>query len=238
MHRRITISIVAVLLALATPAEAKSSRGKKRPPSKAKSSQKGKASKSPASAGKPEAPVWFSTVVVDAGHGGYDPGGIPANIIPEKNVALDVARRLRMHLESAGLRVVMTRRDDTFVSLGERVRIANAERNAIFVSIHFNASWRASARGVETFYCSAASAPLARLIQEKMLAVTRNPDYRPVKRASFAVLRGTRCAAVLAECGFLTNREDAEFALRQSSREKLAAQIAAAVLKHRKSLTR
>jgi len=64
----------------------------------------------------------FTTVVVDPGHGGHDVGGIPENIIPEKDVALDVGKRVQKHLEAAGLRVVMTRSDDTFISLGERVR--------------------------------------------------------------------------------------------------------------------
>ncbi|MGB9276474.1 MAG: N-acetylmuramoyl-L-alanine amidase, partial [Terrimicrobiaceae bacterium] len=59
----------------------------------------------------------FSTVVIDAGHGGHDRGGIPSNIIPEKGVALDVARRLRANLAGAGLRTVMTRSSDKFVSL-------------------------------------------------------------------------------------------------------------------------
>src|SRR3954470_15330668 len=84
----------------------------------------------------------FSTVVIDAGHGGHDLGGIPENLMPEKGVALDVAQRLQRILESAGLHTVMTRSDDTFVSLGERVRIANAQPDAIFVSVHFNATQR------------------------------------------------------------------------------------------------
>jgi N-acetylmuramoyl-L-alanine amidase len=183
-----------------------------------------------------KAAVPFTTVVVDPGHGGHDRGGIPENIIPEKDVALDVGKRLQKYLEAGGLRVVMTRGDDTFVSLGERVRIANAEHDAIFVSVHFNSALRVEARGVEVFYGSDSGASLARLIQEKLLTVTVNPDARPLKRGPFWVLRQTKCPAVLAECGFLTNCEDAEFALEEGSREKLAEQIARAVLEYQKAL--
>jgi N-acetylmuramoyl-L-alanine amidase len=187
-------------------------------------------------AAKSSTPAPFSTVIVDAGHGGHDPGGIPQNIIPEKGVALDVAKRLKTHLEAGGLRVVMTRTEDVFITLGERVRIANAERNAIFVSVHFNSALRVGARGVENFYGSPTASPLAHLIQQKMLAVTVNPDFRPVKKAAFWVLRETKCPAVLVECGFLTNPEDAAQAQQETFRETLAKEIAAAVLEHRKSL--
>jgi N-acetylmuramoyl-L-alanine amidase len=179
------------------------------------------------------APADFSTVVVDAGHGGHDLGGIPENLIPEKNVALDVAQRLAHRLEAAGLRVVMTRPDDTFITLGQRVRIANAESDAIFVSIHFNATQRTDARGVESFYGSASSAPLAHLIQRKLLTISSNPDFRPVKHATFWVLRETKLPAVLAECGFLTNPEDTALAQKEEYREKLSEQIASAILEYR-----
>jgi N-acetylmuramoyl-L-alanine amidase len=219
----------ALLFALVPVADAKNSHHKKRHRSNAENSAN-------PSTVQPRTPVSFSTVVVDAGHGGHDRGGIPENIIPEKEVALDVAKRLQSHLESEGLRVVMTRSDDTFVTLGERVRIANAEPNAIFISVHFNAALRPEARGVETFFGSASGAPLARLIQEKLLAITTNPENRPLKCARFWVLRETKCPAVLTECGFLTNPEDAAFAQQETSRDMLAQQIAAAVLEHRNSL--
>ena len=103
------------------------------------------------------AAVSFSTVVIDPGHGGFDRGGIRSNIIPEKGVALDVARRLRTYLADAGFRTVMTRSGDTFVTLDRRVAIANGQRRAIFVSIHFNSAPRKGADGIETFYASAQS---------------------------------------------------------------------------------
>src|SRR5215217_1307622 len=72
----------------------------------------------------------FSTVIIDAGHGGFDRGGIRQNIIPEKGVALDVSLRLSRALQQAGIRTVLTRDSDVFVTLGQRVSVANAYPNA------------------------------------------------------------------------------------------------------------
>src|SRR5437879_6607020 len=77
-----------------------------------------------------------TTVVIDAGHGGFDHGGIPGQRIPEKEMTLDVAQRLKGLLYAIGYRVVMTRDSDVFVPLQPRVAIANAYQNGIFVCIH------------------------------------------------------------------------------------------------------
>jgi N-acetylmuramoyl-L-alanine amidase len=171
----------------------------------------------------------FSTVVIDAGHGGFDRGGIPSNIIPEKGVALDVARRLRGYLARAGFRTVMTRSTDTFVTLDRRVNIANSQRRAIFVSIHFNAARRSGANGIETFYGSARAKRLARLIQRNAMRTTSG-ENRGIRRAKFYVLRQSRMPAVLIECGFLTNRGDARRASSGEYRDRLARQIARAIV--------
>ncbi len=175
----------------------------------------------------------FSTVVIDAGHGGHDRGGIPSNIIPEKGVALDVARRLRAHLAGAGLRAVMTRSSDQFVSLDRRVSIANAQRRAIFVSIHFNSARRVGASGIETFYGSAKAKRLARLIQRNAMRTTSG-ENRGIKRARYYVLRKSRMPAVLIECGFLTNPRDARRASSSAYRDRLARQIARAIIEFRR----
>ena len=177
----------------------------------------------------------FSTVVIDAGHGGFDRGGIRQNIIPEKDVALDVALRLQKSLRSAGLKTVMTRSDDRFVTLDRRVAIANAHRDAIFMCIHFNAGRRISARGIETFHAATSEASLAGRIQRNLMRTTTG-DNRGVKRASFYVLRKTKIRAVLAECGFLTNPQDAALARRPSYRQKLAEEISLAIVEEQNSL--
>jgi N-acetylmuramoyl-L-alanine amidase len=171
----------------------------------------------------------FSTVVIDPGHGGFDRGGIPSNIIPEKGVALDVARRLRVYLTEAGFRTVMTRSSDTFVTLDSRVGIANRQRRAIFVSIHFNAARRRGANGIETFYGSAKAKRLASLIQRYAMKTTSG-ENRGIKKARFYVLRRSKIPAVLIECGFLTNPQDARRASRPAYRDQLARQIARAII--------
>src|SRR6266480_4197642 len=90
-----------------------------------------------------------TAVVIDAGHGGFDRGGIPGQRIPEKEMTLDVAQRLKALLAASGYRVIMTRDSDVFVPLPTRVSIANSYQNAIFVCIHFNSAKRMGASGIE-----------------------------------------------------------------------------------------
>ena len=187
----------------------------------------------PAAPAPPAGP--FSTVVIDPGHGGHDFGGIRGQKVLEKVVALDVAKRLRKQLDTAGFRTVMTRTDDSFVSLGRRVAIANAHRDAIFVSIHFNAAPRVGARGIETFYCTSRSKPVADNIQRQLIAFGRT-ESRGVKHAEFYVLRENGIRAALTECGFLTNPEDTALAVKASYRQRLAEGIAAAIERYRASL--
>jgi N-acetylmuramoyl-L-alanine amidase len=96
----------------------------------------------------------FDTVVIDAGHGGEDEGAKGPGGVLEKDVVLDVGRRLAKALEDEGLRVVMTRSSDEFVSLEKRTYIANDARGDLFVSIHANAANDTSIRGTETFFIS------------------------------------------------------------------------------------
>jgi N-acetylmuramoyl-L-alanine amidase len=174
----------------------------------------------------------FSTVVIDPGHGGFDQGGIPGQRVPEKMVALDTAVRLQKLLQRAGLRTVMTRSTDLFVPLSVRSAIANSERDAIFVSIHYNASPRSSAHGIETYSENNRGAVLAARIQQQL--ITRvSTENRGVRSAEYYVLRMCRLPAVLVECGFLTNPIEAQLALTSDYREKVAEQIAAGILEQR-----
>ncbi len=175
----------------------------------------------------------FSTVVIDAGHGGHDRGGVPGQRYSEKMYALDVAQRVRSGLRAAGLRVVMTRANDTFIGLGTRCSIANSQRDAIFVSIHFNSAPREGADGIETYYYSSKSASLAGAIHPRVVRAAGTED-RFVRKRGFYVLRNTRIPAVLCELGFLTNRvEGARVAGSASHRQKLADAVVAGILARR-----
>ncbi len=177
----------------------------------------------------------FKTVVIDAGHGGHDLGGIRGQTVLEKVVALDVAQRLQKQLDRAGFRTVMTRDSDVFVSLGQRVAIAKAQRDAIFVSVHFNAAPRVGARGVETFYATRNSRPIAAHIQRQLISLPLTGN-RGVKHAEFYVLRRNGVRAALTECGFLTNPQDTALAIKSSYRQRLAEGMATAIRSYRASL--
>jgi N-acetylmuramoyl-L-alanine amidase len=168
------------------------------------------------------------TVVIDAGHGGHDRGGIPGQRVSEKDMTLDVARRLRSVLAASGYRVVMTRDSDVFVPLGTRITIANSYRNAIFVSIHFNSATRRGADGIETYFYSRDSLALASAIHHYVAGGAPSPN-RGVRRRGYYVLRRANVPAVLVECGFLTNPTEAAYAQNASYRQKLAEEIAAGV---------
>ena len=168
------------------------------------------------------------TVVIDAGHGGHDRGGIPGQRVAEKNMTLDVAQRLRNVLTAGGYRVVMTRDSDVFVPLPTRVAIANSNPNAIFVCIHFNSAKRMGAGGIETYFYSRESLPLASAIHYYVAGGAPSAN-RGVRRRGFYVLRKTGIPAVLVECGFLTNPTEAAYAQTVSYREKLAEEIAAGI---------
>lgn len=165
------------------------------------------------------------TIVVDAGHGGHDRGGVPYQRIGEKGMTLDVSLRLKRVLEARGYRVIMTRSSDVFVPLGTRVAIANAHRGSIFVSVHFNSSRRAGANGVETYYYRSDSASLAASIHRNVVAGAPT-ENRGIRRRGFFVLRRTRVPSVLVECGFLTNPAEGRLAQSATYRQQLAERIA------------
>src|SRR5437867_9027834 len=174
----------------------------------------------------------FNTVVVDAGHGGKDSGAYRRYGPAEKIVALDVAQRLNRKLRESQLKTVMTRSSDVFIPLDERVAIENAQKNAIFVSIHFNDSRRRGIRGFETYYHSGASFDLASRIQQKLMTIP-NSANRGIHTANFRVLRNATCPAVLVECGFLSNRNEGGQARDWEYRELLADRIAEAIVEQR-----
>ncbi len=106
-------------------------------------------------------PLAVQRVVIDAGHGGSDPGAVTAGRLTEKDVTLDIASRLRILLQDHGFEVIFTRERDQVIPLRERARIANHSGSDIFLSIHVNAIVKHTAsRGVETYFLGPASDPV------------------------------------------------------------------------------
>jgi N-acetylmuramoyl-L-alanine amidase len=203
-----------------------------------------------------EAASEFPLVVLDPGHGGKDDGTMWRGMA-ERHLSLDLAFRVERLLKSSGFRTLLTRRDDTFVSLDERARIANAQRDAIFVSLHFNSESTTTSSGIETFYAKTKEVPvndwswvgifnkgeqiptdtsetLAGAIQTSLVMRTeaRNRGIHPSK---FYVVHHTRCPSVLVEAGFISNPFEAQLLSTNAYRETLAKGIAEGILQYQKT---
>jgi len=145
-----------------------------------------------------------SRVIIDAGHGGKDKGAHRGSVY-EKTLALSVARRAEVLLKAKGIPVTMTRRSDKFISLGDRAAIANRYKNAVFVSIHFNAHTSTRYHGVESYYYGTEGSKLASHIHLRLLSRLKIKNRHIRQRKDLAVLRRTLCPAVLIECGYISN---------------------------------
>lgn len=184
-------------------------------------------------------------VLVDAGHGGHD-GGAVANGGIEKHLTLAIAKRLRDDLIAAGLRVVMTRENDTFLPLEERAALTKKHGAEAFVSVHINTDGSGSAAtGIETYFAGKPSLSAMRktgqtgenaTTSEKLAATVQRcvceetqADNRGTKERDYVVIEEASCPAVLVECGFLTNSEEATRLKDTKHQEKIARGIAAGV---------
>ena len=180
----------------------------------------------------PTIPQGATLVAVDPGHGGRDPGAIGIGGLQEKDVILPIAREIVQYLEQQGVRTLMTRSDDTFISLQGRTDIANQAGADLFVSVHANAISldRPEVNGLETYYYSSGQR-LAQTIHSTILQNINIAD-RGVRTARFYVLRNSSMPAVLVEVGFLTGRVDAANLANPSFRSKMAQSIARGVLEY------
>lgn len=151
-------------------------------------------------------------IVLDAGHGGSDPGAVK-NGVYEKTIALDVSKRVEAKLKAAGATVLMTRKTDVYPTLQDRVDYARKHYAETFVSVHVNAASSTAAKGAEVFYDTSAndngleSKYLATDIQQR-IAQYADMHYRGVFDREFYVIRNQDIPAVLVELGFITNSSD------------------------------
>ena len=174
----------------------------------------------------------FRTVVIDAGHGGHDNGGQWGRVY-EKHLALDTAYRLEGKLKTLGYQTVLTRRSDYFISLPQRVSMGNRYKNAIFVSIHYNYTWKQDVSGLETFYSSEEGRRLAYHVQNSLIQRTRTVD-RKVKYARFYVIRNSVLPAILVEGGFVSNTAERNRMKSAWFRESIAQGIVDGIQRYRR----
>jgi N-acetylmuramoyl-L-alanine amidase len=173
------------------------------------------------------------TVVIDAGHGGKDPGATSILGYYEKDVNLAVARKVAWLLEQRGLRVRMTRTDDYFVELEDRAAMANNINADLFVSIHADSFPKSSRRGFTVYIANAASSAshrAAKAIARSMSGTGLNSFG--VDTANYHVLTATRGPAVLVELGYLTNRHEAALLRSSSFQNRLADAVADGIIDH------
>lgn len=167
-------------------------------------------------------------VVIDAGHGDHDPGATGVTGKREKDFNLAMALKVEALLKKESkIDVVLTRSDDTFLALKERVKIAEKVNADIFISIHAN-SGPAAANGVETFYTRSNSKALATVMHKYLLQSSGLKD-RGVKTASLHVTRETTMPAVLLEGGFLSNKSDEAALFTESFQNSVAKGIVAGI---------
>jgi N-acetylmuramoyl-L-alanine amidase len=202
------------------------------------------------------------TVVLDAGHGGFDQGA-QSILGSEKDFALDVVKRARELLLRAGFNVRLTRSADIFVPLEDRAAFANRQSNAVFVSVHFNAGAREEAGGIETYSLAPRGVPstnnlnLSLVDFQPCMGNLRDPENialatamhaalitriggndRGIKRARFIVLRDSNIPGVLIEGGFLTNPQDRIRIAAPIYRQLLAQAILQGILSYNRALNR
>jgi N-acetylmuramoyl-L-alanine amidase len=209
---------------------------------------------------QPQTPKPFAVVVLDPGHGGQDSGAMCGGMM-EKDLTLDVARRVDRLLDSEGVATLMTRLGDSYVSLADRAAFGNRVKESIFISIHFNEDNKPVASGVETYYAAQQitsdatfnswlpffsrvpsnspkpeSQSLAGFIQEALVARTGSLD-RGTQAKQFFVIANVTSPAVLIEGGFVTNQDELLKLASEDYRDQLAAAVADGILRYRDAMS-
>lgn len=178
---------------------------------------------------EPEPPANSRFIAVDAGHGGDDSGAVNQAVgVNEKTINLAISQQLQRILDSRGHQILMTRRTDVFVPLGQRAELANTAGTEIFVSIHCNSAENAGATGIETYHHSNSEMgqALATQVHHALIAAFPSHQNRGVKSANFQVLRETQMPACLVETEFISNNQQAQFLANPANQEKIARAIA------------
>ena len=153
-----------------------------------------------------------ATIVIDAGHGGYDPGAIsPNQTIHEKDITLDTALLLQNRLQDAGSNVILTRSNDDFVSLNGRVETAHTHQADLFISLHYDAVELANTMsGTTTYYYFDSNLELANIIN-RYLAQNGPLENNGVRLGDYFVLRSNRQPSILLELGYMNNDVDVQY---------------------------
>ncbi|WP_304943463.1 N-acetylmuramoyl-L-alanine amidase CwlD [Vallitalea guaymasensis] len=184
-------------------------------------------------------------VVVDAGHGGFDPGKVGVNGELEKDINISIAIKLKEYLEYSKVHVVMTREDDGGLynessnnkkreDMNKRKEIINTSGGDILVSIHQNSFSQEKYKGAQVFYYASSDdgKKLAQYIQQEIKTFVDNENNRQVKDSnSYFILKQTNIPGVIVECGFLSNYSEAELLMTDIYQDKIAWAIYIGIMK-------
>ena len=184
-------------------------------------------------------------VVVDAGHGGSDPGKVGVNSALEKDVNLQIAKMLQNFLEAEDIKVVMTREDEKGLydegssnkkvqDMKRRLAIIEEADPVLVISVHQNSYHEEYVKGAQVFYyqTSEKSRKLAELLQEQLRVLDGENKRQAKGNDSYYLLKKTEKPIVIVECGFLSNRAEAEKLVTPYYQEKLAWNIHMGVMKY------
>lgn len=189
------------------------------------------------------------TIVIDAGHGGYDPGKVGINNELEKDINLAIALKLKNKCEEVGIKVVMTRTtDETLAETGtnkkisdmeNRMKIINDEDVDMCISIHQNSYSSKDVKGAQVFYHaqSEEGKVLGEILQNMLIEKVDNTNHRKAKADnSYYILKKSNCTSVIVECGFLSNWEDATNLADEYYQEKIAEALCEGIKVYIKSM--
>ncbi len=169
-------------------------------------------------------------IVIDPGHGGKDPGAIGINNSYEKDIVLDISKKLYERLKSMGYKVVLTRSTDEYVDNELRADMANKKKAKVFISIHCNAlENNNTTNGAQVLYYSKEriysnsqdDEAFAQLVLDEILVNTGAANRGIVEREDLIVLNQTNMPAIIVECGFLTNANEADLLLNKEYQYKI-----------------
>lgn len=177
-------------------------------------------------------------VVIDAGHGGYDPGKIGVNKALEKDINLQISEKIKRYLEESGIEVVMTREKDIMeetklTDMQKRVSLINKTKPVIAVSIHQNSYSDSSVTGAQVFYYKGSEVGKeAAILMQEELKKLNSENVREIKENNnFYMLKKTKVPTIIVECGFLSNVQEAEMLVSEEYQEVLAETISGGIIK-------
>lgn len=187
-----------------------------------------------------------TTVVIDAGHGGIDPGKVGINDALEKDINLSIAMKLKSYLEQQDIKVIMTRETDMGLyeesdsnkkvrDMKNRLAIMEEIKPELVISIHQNSYPEESVSGMQVFYyeTSTEGKRLAEIMQQTMIVSLKPQKERTAKaNDTYYLLKKTSAPIVIVECGFLSNRTEAEMLVSSEYQEKMAWAIHMGVLRY------